>query len=193
MKTTWFRGCVHHGHANIIRLCNRPFGTIEEADRTILSNHNALVSESDIVYDLGDIAYKCSPEHVVKCIEKTKGNIKILLGNHDKPFRTAFKMGLLDSFIHSGKLEIIGPVEHDMAVIKTIQINGQKIVLCHYSLRTWNGAFRDAIHLFSHSHGNLPPHFKSRDIGVDTTGFCPISFEQIMDEMSQIHIEFSEK
>ncbi|MGN0888723.1 MAG: hypothetical protein ACI4UY_07570 [Kiritimatiellia bacterium] len=40
---TFFTSDQHFGHFNIIRLCSRPFGTVEEMDEALLSKWNAKV------------------------------------------------------------------------------------------------------------------------------------------------------
>ena len=54
----YFTSDLHLGHRNIIRLCNRPFATIEEMDETLIRNWNAKVTNGDTVYILGDFCYK---------------------------------------------------------------------------------------------------------------------------------------
>lgn len=70
-------------------------------------------------------------------------------------------------------------------------IDGQTIVLCHYALRTWRNIRRGAIHLFGHSHGNLPGNRQSLDVGVDCTGYAPIALPQIRSMLAQLpELEF---
>mgnify|MGYP006999198613 CR=1 FL=1 len=45
--TDWVIGCTHFGHANIIRLCNRPFASVEEMDRAMIENWNRTVGLRD--------------------------------------------------------------------------------------------------------------------------------------------------
>jgi calcineurin-like phosphoesterase family protein len=56
MLNIWFTADFHLGHKNIIRYCNRPFGTVEEMNRTILDRLNNLVKANDILYFLGTSA-----------------------------------------------------------------------------------------------------------------------------------------
>lgn len=48
----FFTSDLHLGHRNIIRLCNRPFATIEEMDEALIRNWNAKVTNGDTIYIL---------------------------------------------------------------------------------------------------------------------------------------------
>ena len=52
---TYFTSDQHFGHFNIIRLCQRPFGSLEEMDAVLLERWNAKVKPADVVYVLGDL------------------------------------------------------------------------------------------------------------------------------------------
>jgi len=193
----YFTSDMHLGHKNILHLCNRPFANITEHDQTIIKWHNAVVSDSDEIYDLGDVGYRCSPFYVAECLKKMNGKRIVLLGNHDKPFRQACKKGLLKDLINKGKLEIIGGEtsinDHSLYMSKMIEIEGQRVFIGHIASRTWPNAFRGAWHLYGHSHGNLSePFYRSFDIGVDKHNFCPWSWIEIKDAMAKISNNFQE-
>ncbi len=38
----------HHGHANIIKYCNRPFTSVDEMDAEIIQRHNEMVGSKDV-------------------------------------------------------------------------------------------------------------------------------------------------
>ena len=44
----FFTSDLHLGHENCIRLCNRPFSSIEEMDETLIENWNHKVTASDV-------------------------------------------------------------------------------------------------------------------------------------------------
>ena len=46
----FFTSDLHLGHENCIRLCNRPFSSIEEMDETLIENWNHKVTGKDTVY-----------------------------------------------------------------------------------------------------------------------------------------------
>lgn len=189
----FFTSDNHRGHRNIIHLCSRPFPDTLTMDRALEDNHNAVVTDNDTIYFLGDYAYRCSAEYATEGLKRLRGHINMILGNHDKPIRQAYHKGLLKDMISSGKLTIIGSLDPTEATIKTVTVNGVTIVLSHYALRTWPHAFRAAIHLFGHSHGKLSPHYRSFDCGVDANNYFPMNFEQIMEKMSKLSPVFSEK
>ncbi len=192
MSRIWFTSDYHMGHRNIIGLCERPFADIEEMERQIIARHNELIAPDDMVYDLGDFAYRCTAEHATECLRKLNGRRAVLWGNHDKPLRQAYKRGLLDDLVKSGRVTSVGDPDPRLQTGMQIVIENQRIVLAHYAQRTWQGAFRGAWHLYGHSHGNLPPFRKSMDVGVDTWKFRPVSFEDVRERMDAVTKEFSE-
>lgn len=195
----WFTSDRHWGHNNILSICKREFKDIYEHDRTIRDNHNALVSDNDITYDLGDVAYRCNPDHVANLLSSLNGKIIIVPGNHEKPLRQAYERGYLNKMLNAGKLEIVGGEivmkDHSLYISKTIEINGQRIFISHLAHRSWIHSFRNSWALYGHSHLNLKPDpfYKSFDVGVDGHNFYPWSFEDIKTRMDAITIEFSEQ
>lgn len=193
---TYFTSDLHLGHKNVLELCKRPFSSIAEHDCALINKHNSVVKDSDVVFDFGDVGFRCSPDYIANCLVKMVGKRIIILGNHDKALRQAYKRGLLDSLIKSGKLEIVGGAhainDKTLTISKMITIDKQKIFCSHYAVRSWPNAFRGSWHLYGHSHGNLKGIFKSMDVGVDTNNFYPYSFEEIKERMDKIKVEFNE-
>ena len=54
----YFIGDPHFGHANIIRLCGRPFEDVESMDREMIRLWNARVRPEDTVWILGDLFFR---------------------------------------------------------------------------------------------------------------------------------------
>src|SRR5664279_3833835 len=63
--------------------------------------------------------------------------------------------------------------------IRQIVVDGQRLVLCHYGMRTWPGSRRGALHLYGHSHGTLPGNAQCLDVGVDCWDFRPVTLPEI--------------
>ena len=53
----YFTSDTHFGSPRTLELSKRPFNSVREMDRTIISNWNNTVGEEDIVYHLGDKLY----------------------------------------------------------------------------------------------------------------------------------------
>jgi calcineurin-like phosphoesterase family protein len=86
MSKTWFCSDHHFGHANILNFVNnegkifRPFKDIDEHDEMIIKWHNELVSPSDRVYIMGDLAIN---KKSIPKVARLNGRKKLIKGNHD--------------------------------------------------------------------------------------------------------------
>jgi len=166
----WFTADTHFGHANIIKYCNRPFKEESEMNKVIIANWNSVVNKNDLVYHLGDFCFGNKDYYFNAFFEQLNGKIILIKGNHDKlsaKNRDKF-FAYSDSY-------------------REIEVNGQDITLCHYSMRVWNKSHRGSWHLYGHSHGSLAddPNSLSFDCGVDCHNYTPINFEQVKEIMSK--------
>lgn len=158
---TFFTSDTHFGHANIIKYSTRPFKTAEEMDNTLIHNWNSVVKPGDTVYHLGDFAVG-GPEADIY-LRRLNGNIKFCWGNHDNRLNRVTSRPL------------------DIEDIRYISVEKQKIVLCHYAMKVWDGSHKGVWQLYGHSHGTLPddPHSLQMDVGMDCTGMIPLEFHQV--------------
>lgn len=163
---------LHLGHANIIRLNERPFSSVEEMDKTIIDNINYLVKSTDDLYILGDFTYKGGDP--VEYLKKINGRKHLIVGNHDK--RTISNPEARKLF-------------EDIKHYAEIEDNGRRIILFHYPIAEWDGYFRDSYHLFGHVHNNFdnPWHdYMSNlkncfNVGVDVTNFHPVTLDELLE------------
>lgn len=192
--TNFFTGCTHFGHANIIRLADRPFETVEHMNTELIRRWNEKVRPEDTVYHLGDVAWGSQVENFFL---ELNGSIIFITGNHDDPDEME-------------NLERDYPDNTFVTNYHELKIDSQRLVLFHYPIDDWNGRWRGAIHLHCHTHSKTLrnphlPYVNSSDlefgektelgrnypvdltcnrfcVGVDSTDFAPISFEEIMKE-----------
>lgn len=171
--TTFFTADSHFGHCGIIDMCGRPYADIDEHDRGLVDAWNAVVQPGDEVWHLGDFAYRAKPQRVWQLFDQLNGSKHLVKGNHD------FK---------GPTLQLPWASVHELT---ETTVDGQVLVLCHYALRTWRNIRRGAIHLFGHSHGNMPGSRQSMDVGVDSTGYAPVTLPQIRSMLAQLpELEF---
>lgn len=162
----FFTADTHFGHSGIIKLANRPYRSVADMDAAMVDNWNEVVGPEDIVYHLGDFAFKGS-KAAAKYLALLNGRIVLLQGNHDTE--------------NTGKLER-WEGRHDLL---EITVDKTRVVLCHYPLLEWPGAFRGAVHLHGHTHGRVPPNRLRCDVGVDVWAFRPVTLPEILAFLSE--------
>lgn len=116
---------LHYGHENIIKICNRPFTTVEEMNKSIVDIINNTCDADDILYHIGDIAMK--KKWYNELTPQLNCKLVCINGNHDKRFVQG-------------------------ADILEIKEDKRLVVLCHYPIYSWNKAHHGSIHLYGHTH-----------------------------------------
>lgn len=221
MSVTWFTADTHWGHGNIIKYCDRPFlsdvdrqvyeengnswhnGTwkgrgasshrisresIQLMDDTLIDNINAHVKPNDTLWHLGDVLFAKKHEYVYRAYKYLSRinckNIHIVWGNHDSPEIT------------DNRGRTIGTNFKSQHSLTEINVQGQKIVLCHYAMAVWDKSHRGAWQLYGHSHAGAEPWLnrvmtgrRSMDVGVDNAAlllgeYRPFSFDEIQTIMA---------
>lgn len=181
----WFTSDTHFTHANIITYCNRPFhrqvivdglekteNDVFAMDDYLVDRWNSRVQKGDTVYHLGDFGFtpRAKTEGIArlqKIANKLKGNIILIRGNHDTNIDSIKRFETVKDYhvIHS---------------------HNTRFVLFHYPMRSWQFMNKGSIHLFGHCHTNMPPHYKSFDVGVDNAklilgDYIPFSVFEVID------------
>jgi len=159
----YFTSDTHFNHKRILQYSSRNFFSIEEMNETIIKNWNSVIKENDIVYHLGDFCFG-NPKPF---IDRLNGKIIFIKGSHDK-------------WMNEPYMRVISPG------IKDEYGNNRIIVLCHYSMRSWEKSHYASYHLFGHHHGVLEPYGLSFDVGVDCWNYCPVSFDEVCKKMSTL-------
>ncbi len=174
---TFFTSDTHFDDQYAIQYFNRPFRSVDEMNVVMVEKWNSVVTENDTVYQLGDFTLD-DIRHFTKWVSQLNGNIKILPGSHDHPW--------LEDFVGSEKVQVIAPLVSVEFPEIMVGEHPQVIVLCHYSMQVWDWSNYGAWHLFGHSHGKLKDIGLSFDVGVDCTGFTPLSLEVVASKMAQL-------
>jgi calcineurin-like phosphoesterase family protein len=162
MSDTYFTSDTHFGHENIVEFCNRPFGSVFAMDEGLIANWNARVRDGDTVYHLGDFCWG-NAQLWKRFRERLNGNICFIRGNHDKQVNQKLFQWVKD--------------------YAEIMVDGQRIILFHYPMRSWNHSGRGAWHLFGHCHGKMPQLGKSIDVGVDPWYMTLVSMNQLHNKL----------
>lgn len=181
--TTWFTADQHFGHRNIIDYCDRPFASVDMMDRAIVDGWNEVVGDDDTVWVLGDFALGPITD-TLPLARALRGRLILLAGNHDRCWsgHGTRAAGWAERYLDAGFSE----VRHGSA---TIDIRGTEVRLCHFPYR---GDSHDHDRFVAHRpvddgswllHGHVHERWaqdgRMINVGVDATGFRPISEDQI--------------
>lgn len=158
---------LHLGHKNILRLCNRPFGTVQEMTDVFVSNWNSKVVAGDDVYVLGDVSF--NPQDFFDVMPRLNGVKHIVVGNHDP--NGVHNLSINNMLVH----------KHQILNIKD---QGRRVVLCHYPIYEWPDFYKGAVHLHGHTHGNNGVSFRpgAWDVGIDLWNYHPMTLTELIGE-----------
>ena len=167
---------THLGHERLLDMQPRPFRTIEEHDEHIVVCWNSVVRDEDIVYHLGDFgcALSRNANRIKELFGRLRGRKYLVIGNHDTDKRGKPHPALT-------ALDWAARPEHALR----IKDGGRDVYLSHYACRTWPSQHNGSVHFYGHSHGRLPGHGLSRDVGVDVpdVDFTPRMFAELTEGM----------
>jgi calcineurin-like phosphoesterase family protein len=85
VSRVWFTSDHHFGHENILSYAKRPFGSVDEMNRTMIEKHNDVVGDSDTVWILGDVALG-NIKDTLPLVGQLRGHKYLVAGNHDRCF-----------------------------------------------------------------------------------------------------------
>ncbi len=162
---------THFGHENILKMCGRPFDSIDAMNEALITAWNQRVTGNDTVFILGDLFYRCAdPEPI---LQRLKGRKRLIIGNHDSSWMD--RVDLSRYFVSVDSLLEI-----------TDGVRG--ITLCHYPLLTWKHKLRTYMvhgHIHCDTTSDFFPLLAARErvlnAGVDINGFCPVTFEEMQE------------
>ena len=171
----YFTSDLHFGHRNVLRFCNRPWTDEKEMGPALIANWNAVVSDNDIVFVLGDTFWFNDSRAIKKTLSQLKGKtIYIIPGNHDE-------------FEHYPRIILC----HDVVCCWVTQDGRKKreIWMSHYPMMTWPHRENGALQFFGHIHSNpdrdegvdqdLPLHWNQADVGCDYWDYKPVQLEEL--------------
>ena len=169
----WFTADCHFDHENIIKFCNRPFKNVNHMNEEIIRRWNNKVSSEDVVYHIGDFAFK-GMDNAIRFESKLNGNIVHIRGNHDK--NNGVKTYNTKAIMEFGGLVFyvthIPPVENQIGTIESNLISICDFILCAHVHNLWKWKRID--------------NKIAINVGVDVWNFEPINIHSILKLISRI-------
>lgn len=172
MNEIFFTSDLHLGHEAVIKICKRPFRSVDEMNIALIENINKKVLANDILYILGDCSFRISSEETAHLLRKINcKNLYLIKGNHDKDL---------------SKYKIF----KEITDYKELKTEKRKLILFHYPILDWRGMYHGSMHLHGHIHSvgtdynseNAAAQLRRYDVGVDANEFCPVSVKEIIKE-----------
>jgi calcineurin-like phosphoesterase family protein len=155
----FFTSDTHFGDQRVLNFYPRPFASVAEMDAALIARWNDLVGSDDEVWHLGDFAR--SARSAAENFRQLRGRKHLVVGNIDPGF-------------------VMELAWASVAPYAEIEVEGVKLILCHYPFRSWNGMHRGALNLHGHSHGRLNPLPRQFDVGVDARDYRPIRLSELV-------------
>lgn len=148
----------------------RKFDSVAHMNTTLIDRINERVRSKDILWCLGDVNFGRGVDLINIISRINCNNINLIYGNHDSSLKKGKAFKNLFTTVQD---------------YKSIKYNGQRIVMFHYALITWNAMAKGSIQLYGHSHGNLPDTGRRQmDVGVDTNDYYPYSLDEVVEKMN---------
>jgi len=162
MSKIYFTADCHFSHDKIIVYTNRPFKTVEKMNDKIIENWNNKVQRNDIVYHLGDFAFK-GKSKADYFENQLNGKIVHILGNHDKN-------NGIKSYITECIMEFGGKIVH-------VSHRPPEIILdCDFAIC---GHIHDKWKYYLLK-GRKGKRLIIINVGVDVWDFTPVSTESVL-------------
>ena len=175
MGDIWVTSDLHFCHDRAFVYEPRGFPNVHDMNTAIVENWNRVVQPADDVYLLGDVMLNDNATGI-KLLKSLKGNIHIVLGNHD----TDARIKLYDSCWNV--------VEVENAI--RLKYKGYHFFMTHYPCITSNldkeSLKQCTCNLYGHTHQktnfyqDIPFIYH---VGVDSHNCTPVLLDQIITDM----------
>ncbi len=156
----FFISDLHLDHRNIIKYCARPFASVREMNKVLVSNWNGTVSEESEVYLLGDLTTYTS--RINHWMRQLNGKITYVRGNHDK-----FGKEKVELKYEGYRFLLVHDPEKYVGKYRGWIIHGHK----HN-----NDLFRYPF---------VNPETKTINVSVETIGYRPISISELINYLKR--------
>lgn len=185
----FFTSDTHFGHKNIIKYCDRPFKDVPHMNEQLVERWNAVVSNDDWVFHLGDVALGPWTEWD-GLLTRLNGNKVLVIGNHDRIFKGESEKNQVRFMPEYEKwFDIIT----DRAQVELA--NGVEAELSHFPYdgdshggeryREFRTKDNGKVLIHGHTHMNQKVSYSNKGtlqihVGADAWDFTPVSEDQVI-------------
>lgn len=176
MSNIWLTSDLHFCHDRGFLYEPRGFSNVEDMNKAIVERWNSVVQPEDTVYVLGDIMLNDN-ERGLKLLKSLKGEIHIILGNHDTATREAL-------YKDCGNVV-------EVALAARLKYKKYHFFMTHYPCHTGNlekeSLKQCTLNLYGHTHQqtnffqDIPYMYH---VGLDSHDCTPVHIDQIIEDMN---------
>lgn len=154
---------THFGHDKILQFegDKRPFATVEEHDEELISRWNVVVGKRDVVYHLGDVAFK-QAHTLDRVMPKLNGIKKLIMGNHD-----------------TGAIERLQ--RYFVKIVSVMEDKENGILFSHYPVHPSQLEFRYKYNIHGHTHSYEIDDNRYINVCCEHTGLAPVNLEELIE------------
>jgi calcineurin-like phosphoesterase family protein len=163
----YFTADCHFNHASIIKYTGRPFKDVHNMNDEMVRRWNAKVKPNDLVYHLGDFAFKGTTS-AIDWQAKLNGEIVHIIGNHD--YNNGVKSYINVALMQFGNLEVLA--QHRPPTVPGEVPDYVDLVLCGHVHNHWRHDSINGIPIIN--------------VGMDAWQFTPISVDSVLKYFREI-------
>lgn len=179
----YFTSDWHFNHDKDFIYEPRGFSSVHEMNEAIIERHNEIVKPEDVVYVLGDLCLGGGSDEAIrknkKIISSLKGEIKIILGNHDTKTRVAM-------YYDCWNTNVLGYAD-------VIKYGKQHIYMSHYPSFTSNLDYDKPlsarlINVFGHTHSSEKFYEGNPlmyNVAMDAHNCYPVSIDTVIEDIER--------
>lgn len=150
----------HFDAEKIIGYGQRPFKSVEDMNKKLIANYNAVVGKNDVCYWLGDVMYGATKEKVRKLLSQLHGRKDLIMGNHDRSHKASWWLAAGFDRVY----------EHPVYMAE------HYIMLSHEPLPEFGDAY-PIVNYHGHIHiqdYTFPNHKQCINVSVEKTDYRPV-------------------
>jgi len=180
----WVTADTHFGHGNIIKHCDRPFGSVDEMDLEMMSRWNERVKPGDQIWHLGDVLWS-RKQDLGPLFSRLNGDKALLLGNHDqaKAFRAWGGVWAVGPYLMTYKGRSIWMDHYPPSRATSTPLEGSVVLAGHqHNSLPWQARFGHRGNQFDARKMTFSPWFTSPwiDVGVDAWDYAPVKLDDLI-------------
>lgn len=167
MAKRFFLSDLHFDHIKLVEY--RGFASVEEMNAGLIAGWRSVVTDSDKVFVLGDVALNTTPESLDRHLSALPGSKVLIMGNHDTD---PAKIAVYQKHFAS----MIGCMEYKRAILTHIPVHPGQLVRFAYNIHGHvhkNTIMRD---------GDLlkVPDDRYINVSCEALNYVPRTFEELV-------------